>query len=101
MLLLKKVKTIKKSEVKNIISKYVENIEIEFYFNLEEDGELGSLNITAWCDETHIILETVVSGTDKELERYMEYDGLKNSFISKYDNWINWFKSNYSKAEIV
>jgi hypothetical protein len=89
-----------KSEIKNIISKYTERIEIEFYFNYEEDGEPASLNISAWYDENSIILETIISGTNEELKCYTEYEGLKKSFITKYNKWVKWFRENYSKSEI-
>lgn len=88
-----------KSEVKNIISKYTELIEIEFYFNFE-DGELASLNINAWYDDKSLTLETIITGTDEELKNYTEYEGLKKSFITKYDNWVKWFEENYRNAEI-
>lgn len=89
-----------KTEIKNIISKYTETIEIEFYFNYESDGEPAILNINCWYDENSLSLETIISGTDEELKAYTEYTGLKKSFITKYDNWVKWFKENYSKSEI-
>lgn len=89
-----------KLEVKKTISKYTELIEIEFYFNHEEMGELASLDIVAWYDERWIVLEILAEGTDEELKGFTEYENIKKSFITKYNGWVKWFKQNFSKSEI-
>ncbi len=91
----------KKKDVKAKISKYTDQIEIEFYLNFQDGYEKASLDIVAYNEEMTLTLDVLLEGTDEELDLYKEYTNLKKSFISQYNNWVRWFNENYPRTTIV
>lgn len=92
---------LKKKDVKAKISKYTDQIEIEFYLNFQDGYEKASLDIVAYNEEMTLTLDVLLEGTDEELDLYKEYTNLKKSFISQYNNWVRWFNENYPRTTIV
>ena len=93
-----------KKELKEKINKYAESITIQFNLNIEQDEEIADLSIEISIDNgiddnKYITLETLIEG--KEAEIYKEYNLLKKSYITKYNNWSDWLKENFRRTEII
>lgn len=86
-------------QIKEAISKYAEDIKIQFVLNWEEDGLLAELNLEVDVDGELYKIEQLETGTDEHLRKYT--DKLKKSHITKANKLKDVLEAHCKYAENI
>lgn len=72
-----------------MISKYTEQINIEFWLNWKQGDIPADLLIVADVDnDQEIILEELIIGENKDVELYVNFENLKNHTLQNIENGL-------------